>query len=349
MKAQAITAYGQPLEAVEKPTRQPEGAEVVVNVKHCGVCHSDVHIHDGYFSLGNDQKLDVTAGRELPFALGHEIVGEVAAKGPDATNVEIGQKVVVFPWIGCGECPTCLRGDEHLCNQGFVLGVGKDGGYADECFVPHERYCLDYEGIPAGQAAAFACSGLTAYSAIKRLGELSDTDDVVIVGAGGVGMMGIAFFKALYGRGPIVVDINDKTLEAAKAAGAKAVYNSTDPNALGELMAATGGGAFGAIDFVGAEASFAFANGCLRKGGHVVIVGLFGGAMGMPIPMLPMRAISISGSFVGSLQEFKEVLELGKKGAVDAIPMQHRPIDQASQSLDDLRTGAVVGRVILDV
>lgn len=347
MKSQAITAFGQPLEAVTSETPAPQGAEVLLKVTHCGVCHSDVHIHDGYFDMGGGNKLDMTRGVKLPFTMGHEIEGEVVAVGPEAAGVKVGDRRVAFPWIGCGQCAVCARGDEHLCNAPRQLGVNIAGGYADHVLVPHSRYLLDYSGIPEGLAATYMCSGLTAFSALKKIGEPGPEDAILIVGVGGVGMMGVQFAKALFGKAPLVADISTERLAAAQQAGAGEAYNAADSKIVKQIKADTGGGVFAAVDFVGSESSFALARNSLRKGGTAVVVGLFGGAFSMPIPMFPFTAMQLKGSFVGSLAETQEMLEMVRQGAVDPIPVAERPLDQASATLDDLRAGKIVGRVVL--
>ena len=347
MKSEAIVEYGQPLQIVENETPTPKGSEVLLKVTHCGVCHSDVHIHDGHFDMGGGNKLDVRAGRQLPFTLGHEIEGEVAALGPDAKGVSVGDRVVAFPWIGCGECPTCNRGDEHLCNKPRALGIQTAGGYATHVVVPHARYLLDYKGVPDGLAATYMCSGLTAYSAMKKLGDISPEERVMVVGLGGVGMMGLQFAKALFPSAPLGADVDDNKLQSARGAGAHEVYNPKDSDAIQKVLADTNGGVPAAVDFVGSEASLKFATSVVRKGGQVVVVGLFGGGFSMPIPLFPMRAISIGGSYVGSLGETKEMMEPVKAGKIDPIPVSERPLGQGSKSLDDLRNGTVMGRVVL--
>jgi D-arabinose 1-dehydrogenase-like Zn-dependent alcohol dehydrogenase len=347
MKSQAIVEYGQPLQEVTSETPQPKGTEVLLKVTHCGVCHSDVHLHDGYFDLGGGNKLDVRGGRKLPFTLGHEIEGEVVAIGDDAEGVTVGQRRVAFPWIGCGECPTCRRGEEHLCNKPVNLGIQVAGGYATHVLVPHPRYLIDYTGVSQGLAATYMCSGLTAFSAMKKLGDVSPEERVLVVGLGGVGMMGLQFAKAMFASAPLGADVDPQKLQAAKGAGAHEVYNPKDPEALKKLLADTNGGVPAAVDFVGSEASLKFATGAVRKGGQVVVVGLFGGGFSMPIPMFPMRAISIGGSYVGSLAETLEMMDLVKAGKIDPIPVQERPLSDASKTLDDLRQGHVLGRVVL--
>jgi D-arabinose 1-dehydrogenase-like Zn-dependent alcohol dehydrogenase len=348
MLSQAIVEFGKPLQAIESPTPEPTGSEVLLKVEFAGVCHSDVHIHDGYFDLGGGNKLPM--GRmKLPHTLGHEIEGEVVAVGPDAKGVKIGERYAAFPWIGCGDCPACNRGEENLCLRPRQLGCssGVAGGYASHVIVPDPKYLLDYGKTEPALAAAYMCSGLTAFGAMKKVGRLGEGDEVVVLGCGGVGMMGVQFARSLFGKGPIAADIDDGRLAAAKKAGARTSYNTKDDGAAKQLMADTGGGAYAVVDFVGSEASFAFANQIVRKGGRVIVVGLFGGAMSMPIPMFPLRVLTIAGSFVGSLSEAREMMELVRAGKVDPIPFTTRPLDQASQTLDDLRDGKIVGRVVL--
>lgn len=347
MHSQSIIAFGERLQQTTADTPKPTGAQVLMKVSHCGVCHSDVHLHDGYFDLGGGNKLDVTAGRKLPFTLGHEIEGVVEAVGPDVQGIAPGEHYVVYPWIGCGACSICARGDEHLCARAQALGIQVDGGYATHVMVPDAKYLLSREGVAPGLAATYMCSGLTAFSALKRIGSPGPDDKVVIVGCGGVGMMGLQFARALLPAAPLAADVDTSKLQAAQAAGAAAVYNPKDEGAIKQVLADTDGGAYAAIDFVGSEASLAFATSIVRKGGQVVVVGLFGGGFSMPIPMFPMRAITIGGSYVGSPQEAAEMMALVRAGKVDPIPVEERPLDQASQSLDDLRQGSVLGRVVL--
>ena len=347
MYCEAITEFGKPLQRLETPTPEPKGTEVLVRVEHCGVCHSDVHIHEGSFDLGGGAKLPLSL--PLPHTLGHEVAGEVIAVGPEVTGVTLGEHRALYSWIGCGQCAACLRGEENYCNRPRNLGcsAGTPGGYASHVMVPHPRYLIDYGKTPPGLAAAYMCSGLTAYGAMKKVPALGPDDDVLVIGAGGVGMMGIQFAKHLFGKGPLVADIDEGRLQAAMGAGAKAVYNTKDPGAAAKLMADTGGGALGIVDFVGSEATFAFANQTVRRGGKVVIVGLFGGGMTMPLPMFPIRAVTIGGSYVGSLAEAEAMMELVRAGKVDPIPVKEMPLSAANAVLDDLKAGKIVGRVVL--
>lgn len=333
---------GAALVEVTSDTPVPGGTEVLVKTVACGVCHSDIHLHDGVFDLGGGKQLDV--GRQ-GLVLGHEIFGEVVAHGPDAEGVSVGDRRVIYPWIGCGDCVACQRGDEHLCTPGRALGIVANGGFADHVLVPHSRYLFDKGDVSDSLAGTYACSGLTAYSALKKVGDLHAGDEVVIVGAGGVGMMAIQIARAK-GLDPIVVDIADDKLAAARELGISRTFNSGDPASAKEIRKSTGG-AFAVIDFVGAEASVNYGLSCLRKGGMLIIVGLYGGLLTVPLPFLPMNARIIQGSYVGTLQDMAELMELVRAGKIAPIEIQERPLSEASAALSDLKAGKVRGRQVL--
>src|ERR1044072_8024032 len=184
----SLTAYQAPLCETVIDCPEPQGSEVLVWIERCGVCHSDLHMQDGFFALGDGKTLDVREGRTLPFPLRHEIAGAVARAGPDP-GVAAGAKVAVYPWIGCGKCAACQAGEENLCNANRHLGISVDGGFASHVLVPHPRYLIDYAPLPASFAGALMCSGLTAYSALKRLQSHTGRGPALLVGLGGVGMM----------------------------------------------------------------------------------------------------------------------------------------------------------------
>jgi D-arabinose 1-dehydrogenase-like Zn-dependent alcohol dehydrogenase len=347
MRRQSLVEYGKPLQATEAATPTPQGSEVLLRVSHCGVCHSDLHLQDGYFELGGGQKLDVRSNRPLPFTFGHEIAGFVEASGPLAGDVSVGRLYAAYPWIGCGTCALCARGEEHLCNAPRALGVTVDGGYATHVLVPHPRYLLDVEGIAPEIAGPLMCSGVTGYSAIKKAVPYLRAGPLLIVGLGGVGMMGLQFARAL-ASGPILAaDIDVAKREAALQLGASEAFDPGDAGARKAIIKASRGGAGAAVDFVGSDKSLHFSQGALAKGGAAIVVGLFGGSFTLPVPMFPLRAITVMGSCVGSTAEAREMLDLVKAGKVAPIPVEKRPLDQTSRSLDDLRAGRIVGRVVI--
>jgi len=348
MLSEAIVAFGEPLKSLETPTPVPQGTEVLLKTHCVGVCHSDVHIHDGYFDLGSGNRLSL-AHFQLPHTMGHEIEGEVVGVGPMALGAHLGERYAVFPWIGCGGCAACVRAEENLCARPRQLGCspGVPGGYATHIVIPHPRYLLDYGTTAPAFAAACMCSGLTAFGAIKKAGKLAADDQILVLGCGGVGMMAVQFAKALTGKGPLAADVDEGRIEAARKAGVVAGYNTRDAGAAKQLLADTKGGAYAVVDFVGSEASFAFANAVVRKGGKIIIVGLFGGAMNMPLPMFPLRALTIMGSYVGSLADAEEMMTLVRAGEIEPIPLEMRALSEAGRTLDDLRHGRITGRVVL--
>ena len=342
-----VETFGRPLAQVIRDTPAPQGSEVIVRIGSCGVCHSDVHLHDGYFDLGGGAKLDMTRAMQPPRTLGHEIAGVVVAVGPDATDAKVGDRRVVFPWIGCGTCSLCQAGDEHLCNAPRALGVHRDGGFADHVVVPHPKYLLDYGTLAEDQACTYACSGLTAYSALKKVLPLGAQDTLLIVGAGGVGLSGIRLARRMFEGRIVVAELDASKWDLAREAGATECIDPSADGVAKALLKSTGGGVAAAIDFVGAGASFSFAFNALRKAGKLVCVGLFGGATPIVPAMVSMKAVSVIGSYVGSLAEMRELMEIAKSGVLPPLPMSSRPLAEATQAVEDLRAGRVRGRTIL--
>lgn len=346
MRAFRTTTPAGPLENVELPTPEPTGRQVLLRTLATGVCHSDVHLHDTHFDLGN--------GRTLPagqpgMILGHEIAGTVAAVGPEVRGVAVGEVRVAYPWIGCGECRLCAAGDEQLCADAAVLGIQRAGGFADHVLVPDARYLFGIGAVSPSVACTYACSGLTAFSALRKVGKLGEGEPLVIVGAGGVGLNAVHMASRVPGLQPIVVDISDEKLATAAAAGAAHTVNATAEDAGKRLSRLTAGGAAAVIDFVGSEASSRLAQRSLRKGGRLVIVGLFGGTFSMPLPMFPLLAQTVQGSYVGRLDEMDELMAVVRSGALPAIPVQQRPAsaEAATAAIDALRRGEVTGRTVL--
>jgi alcohol dehydrogenase, propanol-preferring len=345
MHRQSLTAYGAPLCETVVGLARPQGSEVLVRIARCGVCHSDLHMQDGYFLLGDGKQLDVRQGRTLPFTLGHEIAGTIESAGPDA-KVAAGAKVAIYPWIGCGECPACKVGDENICTAPRHLGITVDGGFATHVLIPHPRYLIDYAPLSNSYAGALMCSGLTAYAALKRLSDRAARAPLLLVGLGGVGLMGLALARAMYGSAPYVADIDAKKRDAALGAGAQAAFDPADPNARKALLKASGG-IYAAIDFAGTDKSLNFATGALAKGGKVVVTGLIGGAYSTAVAMFPLKAMTIEGTTTGTLKEARELIDLVRAKNIAAPPIAERPLAQAQATLDDLRAGKIVGRVVL--
>ena len=347
MLSYQVTAYGRPLERRETASPEPRGEEVLLRVSACGVCHSDVHLWEGAFDLGDGKRLDLTRGRDLPHTLGHEIAGEVVAPGPEASGVAVGDRRVVYPWLGCGDCPRCRTGDEHLCPTGHPMGVGRAGGFADHVLLPHPRCLFEYAPLGEALAATYACSGLTAYGALRKAAAGAASGELLIVGLGGVGMAALGLAPSVVDAPVLCADVDAARLEVAGTRGAAATFDAAAPDAIKQVRRRTGDGVAAAIDFVGSERSAAFALGALAPGGTLVVVGLFGGALKLSLPLLPLKHLTIRGSYVGSPAEMAELLALGRSGSVPELPIAERPLAAAQAALDDLRAGRVIGRVVL--
>jgi len=348
MRMFQVCVCGQPLQLNQAPTPEPKGSEVLLKVLAAGVCHSDLHIADGYFDMGGGKKLNLEdRGMKLPLTLGHENVGEVVAVGPDAKGVKVGQRMLAHPWIGCGTCPACLRGEENLCRVPMrSLGVFTNGGYADYLMVPHPRYLFDVGDLEPARVAPLACSGVTTFGALKKVPTLK-TEPTVIIGAGGLGLMCQALHKAMGGHSAIVVDIDPVKRKAARQAGAAAVVDGAAADAAKQIIDLTKGGAWAVIDLVGSSASARVGYDSLSKGGKYIIVGLYGGELTVSLPPIPMRALTIQGSYVGSLPEMKELMELVRRTGLPPVPVATRPLDEVNAVMSELRAGKVVGRVVL--
>jgi len=339
-----VVEHGKPLQKAIRETPKPKGAEVLVRITRSGVCHSDLHIWDGYFDWGGGKRFYVKErGCVPPFTLGHEPFGVVEALGPRAKGVKVGQKRIIYPWIGCGKCATCKAGQDNYCLQSRYLGVNVPGAYSTHVLVPDAKYLVDAAGVDESFAATLACSALTAYSATAKLPALGPKDRVAVIGCGGVGLSGVAVLKAKGVRNIVACDIDPAKLAVAKKLGAAGTLDTRTPQAADELR-----GIAGALDFVGSPATAALGIGALRKGGRHVIVGLYGGELVHPLPPIAQRAIGIVGSYVGNLQELKEVVALARKKKLRPQPIETRGAERANAALEDLKAGRVLGRIVLD-
>ena len=340
-----IVEHGKALRETPRPT----GTEVLVRITRAGVCHSDVHIWDGYFDWGGGKRFYVKdRGCVPPFTLGHEPLGFVEALGPRARGVRVGQKRLVYPWIGCGKCALCKAGKDNYCVSGTrYLGVNRSGAYATHLLIPHPRYLIDVAGIDDSFAATLACSALTAYSAIDKLA-LEPKDWVAVLGCGGLGLAAVSILRARGVRNIVACDVDEAKLAAAKKLGAKHTLDTRVADAAQMLASLAGGSLASAIDFVGTPATASLGIAALRKGGRYVLCGLHGGELVQPLPPIAQRAIAIIGSFVGDLHELKAVVALAKRKKLRPAPIETRPADEVNRTLEELKAGRILGRVVLD-
>ena len=330
------------------PTPEPLGTEVLIEVTHCGVCHSDIHFWDGYYDLGGGRKMLLKdRGVTLPRAVGHEILGRVAALGPDAAGVSLGDRRIVYPWLGCGSCRRCKAENDNLCANQRSLGVVQNGGFASHVLVPHPRYLVDPGSVDPAVAATFGCSGITVLSAIRKAMPLEPDDPILLIGAGGLGLQAIGVLRALGHRAIVSVDLDPAKRAAAEAAGATATVDGSGPDVAARILAVAGGPVLAAIDFVNGSATAVLAYGALAKGGKVVQVGIFGGELTVSLVGLVMRAVSVIGNNTGSIADLREVARLASAGLLPPLPVTLMAKDDANLAMNRLRDGKVTGRIIL--
>ncbi len=343
-----LVEFGSALEQRTTELRAPEGQEVLLEVICTGVCHSDLHIIEGQFDLGEEGIMRMAdRGMKLPRTLGHETVGRVSAVGPDADPALIGRIMLVFPWLGCGTCRPCHEGRSNDCMAMRIIGLVQDGGYASHIRVENAEVLVDAEGLDPATVASHACSGLTVYNALDKLGGPHRESWLAILGVGGLGLNAVAIARAMGYENILAADINEANLAAARDMGATASLNTKADDALDTLRELTGNQLTDVLDTVGAPQTARLAVHGLIKGGCYVVVGLHGGDFKMPQPWLPQKAMTVMGSHVGTRTQLQELIALVRDGRVKPLPVECRPMDAVNKALSDLHAGQVTGRVVL--
>jgi propanol-preferring alcohol dehydrogenase len=340
MRAVQLVAWGQPPEVRDVPEPQAGPGEVLLKVTGAGLCHSDLHLM--HWPAG-------TVDYELPFTLGHEVAGTVVELGKGATGVELGESVLVYgPW-GCGRCFHCSRGEEHLCpvraaGRAAGCGLGRDGGLAEYVVLPSARLSVPIGDLDPVGAAPLADAGLTSYHAIKRgMRDLRPGSSVIVIGAGGLGLVAVQLLRALTGCRIVVVDRRQDALDAALAAGAD-VGLPADGLSATDVCAAAGGRAGLVLDFVGVDTTLELSAACVAAGGHLSIVGVGGGTLPFRFGAIPFETTVVFSNW-GTRAELAEVVDLARAGVlrVDVEPVGLEGVPAAYQRLQD---GAVRGRVV---
>jgi len=349
MKSARIVGPNLPLEIIDLDTPHPQENQVLVKVKSVGVCHSDLHLWEGGYDLGDGQFMKVTdRGVKYPVTPGHEIVGTVEEMGSNVKDFAKGDEVLVYPWIGCGQCPACKVENENLCDAPKSLGVFQDGGYSDFSLVPHYKYLAKLSGVNPDSATSIACSGLTAYSAIKK-SNTNSPEFLVIIGAGGLGLMGVQIAKAITKAKIICVDLDDSKLNTAKEMGADYTLNSKDPETSQKIISLCNNkGADSVVDFVNAPPTAKLGISVLRKRGNLVLVGLFGGSIELSLVTIPLKSIVIQGAYTGNYHDMVELLDLTRKGTINPIITKRYSLSEANNALEDLKARKILGRAVIN-
>jgi alcohol dehydrogenase, propanol-preferring len=342
MKAFRFVAWGKPPEFQEIPIPEPGPGQVLVKVTAAGVCHSDLHIFDWPAGM---------LPWQLPFTLGHEVVGKVEAVGPGANGPAIGTAVAVYgPW-GCGTCRACRMGMENYCERsaempGAGVGLGYDGGMAEYVLVPASRLLIPIGDLDPVQAAPMTDAALTPYHVIKAsLGWLTPGSAAVVIGAGGLGHMAVQILRAISPAQIIAVDKDPKKLDLAKRVGATATVLAGD-NAPVDVRKLVGPvGASAVFDFVGSDDTIGLASKIVRQAGRVFVVGIAGGSFSFSFFSIPYEAV-LSTSYWGSSVELQEVLALAAEGKITA-EVETFPLGDVATAYSRMRAGDIRGRAVI--
>ena len=339
MKAVQLPAYEQSPKLLDVPDPRVTGPlDIVVRVGGAGVCRTDLHLIEGQWA----EKSGVT----LPYTIGHENAGWVEEVGSAVTNVKPGDKVILHPLVTCGLCRACRFGDDVHCENSRFPGIDSDGGYAEYLLTSARSAVRLDDSLEPADVAALADAGLTAYHAVAKASrELRAGDKAVVIGAGGLGHIGIQVLAALSPAEVIVVDASPAALELATKLGASHTVQA-GPGAVEAVQDLTGGhGAEAVIDFVGEGGAVEAGVQMLRRAGSYYVIG-YGGSLNVPTIDIISTEINFVGNLVGSYNDLVELMVLAAQGKVTLHTSTYALTD-FEKALDDLHHGEVRGRAIL--
>lgn len=334
MKAAIVNEFHQKLEVKEVAVPEVGHGEVLVKIKTCGVCHTDLHAAHG----------DWPVKPKLPLIPGHEGVGVVEKLGEGVTSLKLGDRVGI-PWLfsACGECDYCLTGWETLCKQQLNGGYSADGAYAEYCVAPAAYVARIPDELGDVEAAPILCAGVTTYKALK-VANVKPGEWVAIYGIGGLGHVALQYAKAM-GYHVVAVDIHQEKLELAKELGADVTINGSEVDPV-QAIEESVGGVHGAISVAVTKKAFEQAYRSVRRGGSLVVVGLPNAELPIPIFDTVLNGVTVKGSIVGTRKDMQEALDFAARGKVRAI-IETQPLDQINEVLERLEKGQINGRVVL--
>ncbi len=339
MKAVQVVGYHAPMQLRDVPEPKVEGPlDVIVRIGGAGVCRTDLHILEGQW--------EPKTGVELPYTIGHENAGWVHAIGDVVTNVAVGDKVIMHPLITCGLCRACRSGDDVHCDNSRFPGIDTDGGYAEYLRTTARSVVKIDDSLEPADVAALADAGLTAYHAAAKVARTSRPGDIcAVIGAGGLGHIGIQVLKAISGVTIVVIDRNPAAVELAVGVGADHGVVA-DGTHVEQVLDLTGGhGAEAVLDFVGEGGATKEGVAMLRRAGNYYVIG-YGENIDVPTIDIISAEINFIGNLVGSYNDLRELMTLAAQGKV-ALHTAKYPLDDFQQALDDLEAGRVRGRAIL--
>ena len=339
MKAARLHTYHEPLavDEIDEP-RAVGPLDVVVRIGAAGLCRTDLHIQEGQWA----EKSGVT----LPYTLGHENAGWIHEVGSGVTNVEVGDTVIVHPFITCGLCRACRRGDDMHCVNGRFPGINRDGGFADFLLTSARSVIKLDTSLEPKDIAALADAGLTAIHAVKKaLPVLGPGTRVVVIGAGGLGHIAIQCLAAMTPAEIIVIDPSESALELAAEVGADHTLR-VDGSHVDKVRELTEGvGAEVILDFVGEKGAVEDGIAMIQDGGFYYVIG-YGQNLTIPTIDIISREISFIGNLVGTYSDLEELMTLTAQGKV-RLRTSRYPLDAINDAMADLDQGRLQGRGIL--
>ena len=339
MRAVRLHAYHQPPVVEQVPEPAVKGPfDVLVRVGGAGVCRTDLHIIEGQWAAA--------MGVALPYTLGHENAGWVHEVGSAVSSVAVGDTVILHPTPTCGLCRACRAGDDMHCVNSSFPGLSGDGGMA-ELLLTSERACVKLD--PATQpkdVAALADAGITAYHAVRKaVPLLYPGTTCVVIGAGGLGHIGIQCLAALTATRIVVVDRNPEALKLAEQIGAQETVVA-DGGQVAAVQELTGGrGAEVVLDFVAEQGAEADGFAMTARAGSYFVIG-YGGTVHIPTLDIISTERNIVGNIVGTYNELAELMVLAQARRV-TLHTRTYPLDAAVDAVQDLDAGRVRGRAIL--
>src|SRR5688572_5067299 len=339
MKAARLHEYHAPLKIEETDEPKATGPlDVVVRIGAAGLCRTDLHIQEGQWA----EKSQV----QLPYTPGHENAGWIHEIGPAVTNVEVGDTVIVYPFITCGLCRPCRRGDDMHCANGGFPGINRDGGFADFLLTSARSVIKLDPSLEPKDIAALADAGLTAIHAVKKaLPVLGPGTRAVVIGAGGLGHIGIQCLAAMTPAEIIVVDPSESALELGGEVGADHTVrvDGSHVNTVRELT--EGLGAEVILDFVGEKGAVEDGIAMIQDGGFYYVIG-YGQNLVIPTIDIISREISFIGNLVGTYTDLEELMTLTAQGKV-RLRTSRYPLDAINDAMADLDEGRLQGRGML--
>jgi NAD+-dependent secondary alcohol dehydrogenase Adh1 len=340
MKALRLHAYGQAptLEDVTEPTITGPW-DVIVDVGAAGLCRTDLHIIEGQW--------EPIQHPHLPYTLGHENAGWVREVGGAVSNVAVGDTVIMHPITSCGLCPACRVGEDSHCENSTFPGVNADGGMAQQLLTNARAVVKLDPSLQPRDIAALADAGLTAYHAVRKAADqLFPGTHAVVIGAGGLGHIGIQTLLAITSAEVTVIDQSEDALELAKALGAHHTVLAVDDDTVAsQVQDITSGGAHIVFDYVGEHGTELLSPRLLRNHGSQYVIG-YGGAVDIPTIEIISREINVIGNLVGTYNDLVELMTLTAQGRV-TLHTRAYPLDAALDAIDDLDHGRLLGRGIL--